>query len=180
MAFGTGKVPVQEALAPVKGVLGADVFVRIEVIPALTAISSRTRIPGYRKCLLSSVGEIDEVLLQRPHAERMGYPQGFGASPGGFDAYHEVPVLPVKAHRFVEIPEIDAAEITENRLIARKLHCTLVIRPMPIAVFGGMAALTPGAADEFGFGSRMRAGRRRLVASANRRGDACHGCNPCS
>ena len=46
MALGTLIVPALLRAGPVKGVVRRDVLVRIEVVPALTALGAEPRIPS--------------------------------------------------------------------------------------------------------------------------------------
>ena len=71
MALGAHEIPVLIQLGPMQDIVVLDLFVRIEVKPALAALFLRPAVPCDRQRLNSAVGKFDQVLLQRIDAERV-------------------------------------------------------------------------------------------------------------
>ncbi len=178
VAFGTGVVPVQVDLAPVERIVRADVLVGVEVEPALSALCLGPRVPGDGEGLLAAVREVDEVLLQGPHAERVRHLPGPGRAVGGLRADHEVAVLTVEAGGLAVVGEFGAVEVAEHGIVAGDLHRLLVVRTDPVGIFGAVAVPARAAADEFGDGRRCRRlgiGRGSVVSAAGEQGGTCRG-----
>ena len=71
MTFRAHGVPVLAALRPVQLVVVGDLFIGIEMKPALAALLFRARVPGQAERLHATIGHFDQVLLQRVDAERV-------------------------------------------------------------------------------------------------------------
>ena len=57
-------------------VVVADIFIGVEMKPALSALSFRTGVPGNRKRLHAPVRKLDQVLLQGINAESVLHLEG--------------------------------------------------------------------------------------------------------
>src|SRR5262245_27991891 len=76
MAGGAARVPVLECAGPVQRIVMRDLLLRMQVVPALTALSRRPAVPGDAEGLHAAIGELNEVLLQRRPAEGVGDAEG--------------------------------------------------------------------------------------------------------
>src|SRR5579872_5028501 len=63
------EIPVLVQLGPVQDVVVFDLFVRVEMKPALAAFVFRSRVPGNRQRLNTTVWKFDEILLEWIDAE---------------------------------------------------------------------------------------------------------------
>ena len=125
-----------------------DLLVRVEMKPVLAALLLRSTVPCDRQCLDASIGEFDQILLQRIDAERVLHLEDskFAVRPVGFD--EEFAVLAEEARFQTVIVEGCTGEIAQYRLVGRVIHRMLVLRCMPPLGFGAMAARAGIAADE--------------------------------
>ena len=151
MALGAHEVPVLVQLGPVQEIVVADLFVRIEVKPALTALVLRATIPGDRERLQPSVGKFDQVLLQRIQAECVFDLEHaeLAVRPVGLDQEFSVFAEEARAHAVV--PERRIVEIAEHGLVGRVIHRVLMLRRAPKVRFRAMA---PGACPAANKGGR--------------------------
>src|SRR5208337_49608 len=105
VTLGAHEIPVLVELRPVQDVVEADLLVRIEVKPALSALVLRPAVPAERQRLDAAVGKLHEILLERIDAERV-FDREFGelpVRPVGLD--HELAVAPEKARLDPEMLE---------------------------------------------------------------------------
>jgi len=72
MTFGAHAIPIHCRSCPVQGISMVDFLIRIEMEPALSALCLCAAIPGNRQCLQATIGEGDQVLLQRIMTEGVG------------------------------------------------------------------------------------------------------------
>ena len=156
VALRAHEIPVLVQLGPVQDIVVLDLLVGIEVKPALAAFFLRPAVPGDRQCLNTTVGEFDEVLLQRIDAERVFHLEHGKLAVGtvGFD--EEFSVLAEEARMHAVIIEACVVEIAEHRLVGRVLHRRLVLRGLPQSCFRLMAACAGLAADEGRGGAVLR------------------------
>ena len=73
MTFSAHVIPVLLAAGPEQRVARPDVFVRIEVIPALAALFDRARIPGEWQRLYVPVRKLDKTLKPPANAPDHGW-----------------------------------------------------------------------------------------------------------
>ena len=109
----------------------ADLFVGIEVEPALSPLVLRPTVPGDSQNLQASVGKFDQILLQGINAESVSDRElgRFAVRPVGLD--QEFAIAIEKARADAEILEGRAGEIPEHRSVARVRHGELVVRAGP-------------------------------------------------
>src|SRR5208282_6346724 len=69
VTFGAHEIPVLVELRPMQDVVMPHLLVGVEVEPALTALVLRAAVPGDRERLQTTVGKLNQVLLQRSDAE---------------------------------------------------------------------------------------------------------------
>src|SRR5262249_46071967 len=69
VALGAHEVPVLVQLGPMQNIVVLDLFVGIEMEPALSALLLGAAIPGDRQRLQAAVRQFDQVLLQGIDAE---------------------------------------------------------------------------------------------------------------
>ncbi len=170
VTLGTHVVPVLQAPCPVQFVTGLDVFVRVQVVPALTAVGFGSRVPGKGQCLLAAARKLDEVLLQWRHAECEGHGKVPQLTVFVFGANDVLVVASQKTRLFAEIVERRVVEIAEYGRRIGDLHGELMMRAAPLLVLGFMAIRAVLAAQKVG--RRVRYRRRRLSrASGNGEGD---------
>lgn len=65
MAFSVQAVPVEIGARPVQFVCISDLFIRVEMKPALSALLSISRIPGDRQRLQMTFIQLNQILLKR-------------------------------------------------------------------------------------------------------------------
>ena len=116
--------------------------------PALAARLSRPAVPGERQGLQASVGEFDEVLLQRIEAEGVLHLEHRELAVRTIRLDQEFPVLAEETGMHAVIVEAGVVEIAEHGLVGRVLHRGLVLRGAPQFRFGLVAAGAGLAADE--------------------------------
>ncbi len=122
MAFRAHEVPVLVQLGPVQDVIGADVFVRVEVKPTLAAFVPWPAVPCDRQCLDSPVGKPDQVLLKRIDAERIFHFEDGEPAVRPVGLHQKFSVLAEETRAHPGVFESRLAEIAENRFIARMGH----------------------------------------------------------
>src|SRR5450631_1020319 len=156
MALRTHEIPILIEPGPMQHIVVADLLVRIEVKPALTAFVRRPAIPRNRQRLQSAIGKLDEVLLERIDTERILDLEGrnLAVRAIGFDQI--LPFLPEETGLYAEIVETGIGEISQHRIVGRMRHCELMVRALPQLCLGLVAAGAGLAADECRFGPRSR------------------------
>ena len=153
-------VPVLLPACPVELVAEVDFLVRVEMKPALAARLARARIPGDRQRLEATARQLDQVLLERPHAERvLDLEIGeLAVRPAGPD--HVAALAPKERGRDRAVGEAAVREIAEHGGLARDLHRPRVIGVGPGGVLLRVAAGTRPSAD-VGRGGLIVPGPRR-------------------
>ena len=167
VAVGAHVVPIEVTPRPVKDVVGRHRLVGIQVIPALSALFLRPRIPADLQRLIPAAREGNEVLLQGVVTEGV-FDLHVARRAGLVEGIHPVSaVLPEKAEDLPEVIEGRVVEITEDEFLRRRIHRLVVIAQEPILKLGlvaGLAALVTdvGRAGDVVVG-RRRCGGRRLI-----------------
>ena len=148
MTLGAHEIPVLIEFGPMQDIVVLDLLVRVEMEPALAALLLWSTVPCDRQCLDASIGEFDQILLQRIDTERVLHLEDgkFAVRPVGFD--EEFAVLAEKPRFQTVIVEGCIGEIAQYRFVGRVIHRMLVLRCMPSLGFGPMAARAGVAADE--------------------------------
>ena len=120
----------------------------IEMKPMLAALLLRPGVPGERQRLQTSVGECDQILLQRIDAERVfDLEHGeLAVRPVGLDQKFAVAAEEARGHAV--IIERRAGKIAQHRPIGRVSHGVAVLRRVPQTGFGRVALRARFAADE--------------------------------
>ncbi len=143
MTLGAREVPVLAVVRPVQPVARLHVVVGVEMEPTLTTLLLRSRIPRDRQRLFSALvavtGEVDQILLQRMHAERVADLVVVQLAVGSVRVDDELAVAPEERRRRPGVREFRVLEVAEHRGVARHLHCEVVIGAVPQRMFGLMA-----------------------------------------
>ena len=120
-------VRILKMARPEEGMLGIDIFVGLQMVPALPALRGRPAVPGHIERLQVTLANIDQILLQRVVPEGIfdGVDTGLtilthGCYPVSSIAFEQARVDPVKA-------DGDIAEITQHVVFAGGLHRLAVI-----------------------------------------------------
>jgi hypothetical protein len=142
------KIPVLVQLRPVQDIVVFDLFVRIDVKPALAAFVFRPSVPGDRQGLNTAVRKFDEILLQRRDTESVSHLEHgkLAVRAVGFDQEFAAPAEETLTHAV--IVEACVVEIREHGLVGCVLHRSLVLRDTPQFCFRLVAARACLAADE--------------------------------
>src|SRR5262249_27110652 len=125
---------------PMQNVVVADILVRIEMEPALSAFVFRSVVPGNRQCLQPPVGELDQVLLKRVHAERVFHLIKCELAVRSVGLDQKIRVLAKKPRSDVEILKARAVKIAEHGLVRCMSHCAFMLGRVPKLAFGLMTA----------------------------------------
>ena len=177
MALGAHEIPVLVQLGPVQHVVVADVFVRIEMKPALAALILRPRVPGNRQRLDAPVREFDQVLLQGIDAERVLDLECCELAVRAVGLNEKLSILAEEARRHPVVVERRAGKIAQHCSICGVGHCLLVLRGLPEFRFGLMAT-GAGLAADIGCGCRCagfcRNERRPGNTATNQPGRGAH------
>ncbi len=114
----------------------------------LAALRLGPGVPGERQRLQPSVGECDQILLQRIDAEGVfDLEQGeLAVRPVGFDPKFAVAAKEARSHAV--IVERHAGKIAQHRPLGRVSHGVAMLRCVPQIGFGRVALRTCFAADE--------------------------------
>ena len=142
-----------------------DLFIGIEMEPALTAFIFRSAVPGERKRLQAAIGKFHEILLQGIEAERVLHLKRGKFAVGAIGLHEELAVLAEKAGMHPVVVEARIIEIAKHGLVRRVIHRVLVLRAMPRLRFDVVALGTGLAADECGgcFRTRRQHADRRVA-----------------
>ncbi len=161
VALGALEVPVLADAGPVQRIAGPDVLAGVEVEPALSALRLRARVPGDGQRLLAAARKLDQVLLQRAHAERVG-DLVVGELPVRAVGVDEVPAVAAEeGRRDPGVGELGIGEIAEHGSLVGRLHGEVVVRSQPRGLLRRVAAGAGAAADVAGLGNRGGGHRRR-------------------
>ena len=147
MAFGAHVVPIKVAAGPVQRVAGANVLIRVQVIPTLATVNFGARVPGELQGLLAAAGRVDQVLLQRCHAEGVRDFKRFLFARRIFEGHDVATLASSECCSGVEVRNGDVGKITEDSVCVGNLHCLLVMRSLPLSELcfvTGFAGLTAG------------------------------------
>ena len=125
-----------------------DLLVRIEMEPVLAALLLGSAVPCDRQRLNASIGEFDQILLQRKDAECVFHLESGKLAVGTVGLDQEFAVLTEEAGVHAVIVEAGIVEIAKNRVLGRMVHCLLVMRAMPQLSLCPMASGAGLAADE--------------------------------
>src|SRR5262249_40922742 len=131
MTFSAHEIPILIEPGPVQHIVVLDVFVGIEMKPTLAALLFRARVPGNRQCLHPTIGEFNEILLQRIDAECVLDLEGgeLAIRSVGFDEI--LSVFAEETGKHAVIVEARIVEIAEHKSFCRVLHRTLMLRAVP-------------------------------------------------
>jgi hypothetical protein len=121
------EVPVLVQLGPVQDIVVANVLVRVQMEPALPARLLWAAVPGNRQSLQTTVGKLDQILLQRLNAEGVFDLECGELAVGAVGLDQEFPVLAEKAGKCAVMIEACAIEVAGHRLVGRMLHGELVM-----------------------------------------------------
>ncbi len=157
MALGAHVVPILLRPGPVQFVARRHPLVRVQVVPALPAGLSFARVPRDRERLQPAATEVDQVLLQRGHAEHVGDREVAQHAVGAVRAHDEAFAVAEERRRHVVVRERHLGEVAEHGRRARRLHRQIVVGSFERSRLGRMAARTTGPPDVAG----RRAGRGR-------------------
>ena len=148
MALRAHEVPVLVQPGPVQDIVVLDLLVRIEMEPALAAFVLWPAVPCNRQRLQPTVGELDEILLQRIDTERVLHLEGGELAVGAIGLDQGFSVFAEEARTHPKIIEARILEVAEHRLVGGVIHRVLVLRAAPELCLRPMATGTGLAADE--------------------------------
>ena len=131
MTFGAHVVPVLFTSGPVQWILVRNEFLRIDVVPALAALSAAPGIPGDRQHLHVTIGHLDQVLLQRRNAKRVFDREHLEFTICIVSSNQEVAATFEKSGGHVEILKLDTGKISQDALGRDLLHRQRVMRILP-------------------------------------------------
>ncbi len=163
VALGAHVVPVLAPGRPVQLVRVSHVLPRIEVKPALAALRLGARVPGDAERLEAPIGKLDEVLLERGHAERVLDIVVVQLAVGAIGPHHELAALAREGRRDAAVGEPGIVEVTGDAGLGRRLHGEIVVRSPP-ALLSLLVALPAHLLPDI---ARCRA--RRLDPASHRR-----------
>jgi hypothetical protein len=169
VAVGAHEVPVLLPPRPVQLVAVVDALAGIEVEPALPALLLRACVPGDRKGLNVAARQLDEVLLQRIHAERVADLEVRELAVRAVGADHVLAVPPEEAAGDAGVVEPRLVEVTEDGAFVGHLHGDRVLRTPPGLVLGSVAGRAGGRSHVSRVDGRGGHGRRGWIRSDGRR-----------
>src|SRR5215475_2079456 len=123
-----------------QNVVVSDVFILIEMEPALSALVFRPTVPGNRQCLQTPVGKFDQVLLKRIHAECVFHLIGCEVAVRSVGLDKKFPVFTKEAGLDVEILKARVVEVAKHGLVRGMSHRAFMLGGMPKLVLSLMAA----------------------------------------
>ena len=169
VAFRALEIPVLVDARPVQRIAGLQVTPGVEVKPALAARLARTRIPRHAQRLQASAGQLDEVLLQRPHAEGVLDLEVGALSRRAFRVDVVLAVAREEGGRRCPVDQPLVREIAEHGRGVRDVHRAVVVGSLPRLRFACMAARARGSAHEGRHGHRSAgAGAGRSISGRAR------------
>src|SRR6266481_188984 len=126
VAFGAHQVPVLVAPRPVQRIVGRDLLARVEREPVLPA-----GIPRDGQALQPPAGELDQVLLERRHAEGVLDLEVGRLAVRAFGVDEVLALSLEEARHGTGLAESHVPEIAEDGLVRGGLHGALVMRAEP-------------------------------------------------
>src|SRR5205807_9119644 len=111
MALRAHEIPVLVQLGPMQDVVVLDLFVRVEMKPALAALLLGTRVPGDGERLQPPVGKLDQILPQWIDPERVFDLESRELAVRPVGLHQELAVLPEEARVNSVIIEAGVVEI---------------------------------------------------------------------
>src|SRR3974390_37805 len=142
------EIPVLVQFRPVQDIVVFDLFIGIEMKPALTAFFFRSCVPGNRQRLNPAIRKPNEILLQRIDAKGVFHLElgGPAVRPVGFD--DKLAVLSAETRMYAVVVETGVVEVAEYGFVGCVLHRGLVLRRAPRSYFRLVTPRTRLAADE--------------------------------
>ena len=128
----------------------ADLLVRIEMEPALTARFLRSAVPGDRQGLQPAIGELDQILLKRVQAKRVFDLENGKLAVRAVSFDQELLALAKEARTHAVVVEGCTGEIAQHRRLGCVIHRVLVLRTVPQLALRSVAPCTRLGADKFG------------------------------
>jgi hypothetical protein len=146
-------------------VIGTDVLVRIQVVPALAAILGRASVPGEWQRLQTAARQRDEILLQRHHPERVLNLEVSRLAIGACRTHDVIITAPGKAGFSIKIIERRVLKVAENRGAVGVLHRKVMMRTLPVRELGGVTVAACVAAHKSGLRVLIRIlfGQDRII-----------------
>jgi len=117
MTIGAHVVPGLIAPSPVQPVARRGLLVLVKMKPALSALVLWTAVPGRAKCLKSSAGHGDQVLLQWKNTKGIGNFIIVESTVRAIGAYLKLASGEGKGGRHPKMFKRRSVEITENRCL---------------------------------------------------------------
>ena len=139
VALDAAAVRVLNMARPEEGVLGIDIFVGLQMVPALPALHCRPAVPGYIQRLQVTLASIDQILLQRVVPEGIfdGVDSGLTILTHG--CYLVSTIVFEQARVDAVKADADIVEITQHGGFVGGLHRLAMIRLLPIGVYSLVA-----------------------------------------
>src|SRR5262245_50917492 len=160
MALGTHEIAVRIERGPMQHVGVLDLFIRMEMKPALATLVFRPAVPGDGKRLDPAIREFDQILLKGFDAEGVFHLESRKLAIGAIGLDEELVVLREEAGMDAVVIKTRVVEVAEHGGGRSVLHGKLVLGLLPKRGFGLMAIGAGFAADEGEGKGRARATRR--------------------
>jgi len=142
VALGTHVVPVLGDMGPVKDIIGRNMLILVDMIPALSAHPGRTGVPADGEALVPSPGECNKVLLQGPDSKNIGDLVVEHLAIRSFGIYHVLSIFRIEPGSDSEMGVGDITEITQHGLCYGRVHGLVMIRSLKKIILFFMALLT--------------------------------------
>ncbi len=147
VAGGTLRIPVLAERRPVQDVAVGHPLTGIQVIPALTTLRRRTRVPGHAQRLVAPVRKTNQVLLERVDPEDVRDVE-VAQTPIRAVGSDDVPAsLRPEAGRGAGVGERRVVEVAKHSGRRGLLHREVVMRALPSGGLRLMTACALGAPD---------------------------------
>src|SRR5262245_41448470 len=131
-----------------QNVVVLDLLIRVEVKPALAALSLRPAVPGDRQRLQPAVGKLNQILLERIDAEGVFDLEGAGRSVRPIRLDEEFAAFAEEARVHIVIVETRVGKIAKNGLLVGMGHRLAMLRAAPESCFRSVTAGTGLAAHK--------------------------------
>src|SRR4051794_17948015 len=148
MALGTHEIPVLIQLGPVQDIVVFDLFVWIQMKPALTTLLLWPSVPCKRERLHATIWKLNQILLQRIHAKGVLDFKGCELPIRVVGFNEELSISFEKPRVHIIVIEARVIKIAQHRLRRGMLHGVLVLRGLPEICFRPMASRADLASDE--------------------------------
>ena len=149
MAIGTHVIPVLLGAGPVQLITCIDGQFRIQVKPALPAVTFRPAIPCNSQCLHPAIRKLNQVLLQGYDTKGIFDFKILHAAICSVGINPEFAVFGKEPGDNAICCEFGIVKVTEHGVFGGMLHRQIMMRTLPTLLLFGMAGKTTFAAGKF-------------------------------